>query len=76
MIRVEYLGERPLMYMGQQDVAFQARVSIVPIDLHGRAPIANPTKFRVEYTQLNAQRVAEEKLRAPARRVVDLISSY
>lgn len=76
MIRVEYLGERPLMYMGQRDVAFQARVSIVPIDLHGRAPTANPTKFRVEYTQLNAQRVAEEKLRAPARRVVELISSY
>jgi hypothetical protein len=76
MIRVEYLGERPLMYMGQRDIAFQARVSIVPIDLYGRAPVANPTKIRVEYTQLNAQRVAEEKLRAPARHVVELINSY
>ena len=76
MIRVEYLGERPLMYMGQRDVAFQARVSVVPIDLQGRAPIENPIKFRVEYTQLNAQRVAEEKLRAPARRVAELINAY
>jgi serine/threonine-protein kinase len=76
MIRVEYLGERPLMYMGQRDIAFQARVSIVPIDLHGLAPVANPTKLRVEYTQLNAQRVAEEKLRAPAHRMAELIKGF
>jgi serine/threonine-protein kinase len=76
MIRVEYLGERPLMYMGQRDIAYQARVSVVPIDLYGRAPVANPTKLRVEYTQLNAQRVAEEKLRAPAQRMVELIKKF
>ena len=76
MIRVEYLGERPLMYMGQRDIAFQARVSVVPIDLHGRAPVASPTKLRVEYTQLNAQRVAEEKLRAPAHSMAELIKGF
>jgi predicted Ser/Thr protein kinase len=75
IVRVEYLGERPLVYMGQQDVAFQARVSVVTIDVQGGRPLSQPIKFKVEYTQLSAQRVAEKKLRAPARRVVRLIET-
>ena len=75
IVRVEYLGERPLVYMGQQDVAFQARVSVVTIDVQGGRPLSQPIKFKVEYTQLSAQRVAESKLRAPARRVVRLIET-
>jgi hypothetical protein len=74
MVRVDYLGERPLMYMGQRDLAYQARVTVVPIDLHGRQPLAQPIRTRVEYTHLSAQRVAEEKLRAPTRRVVHILS--
>ncbi len=75
IVRVEYLGERPLVYMGQQDVAFQARVSVVAIDVQGGRPITQPIKFKVEYTHLSAQRVAENKLRAPAHRVVQLIEA-
>ena len=73
IVRVEYLGERPLVYMGQQDVAFQARVTVATIDVQGGRPLAQPIKFKVEYTNLSAKRVAENKLRAPARRVVRLI---
>jgi hypothetical protein len=75
IVRVEYLGERPLVYMGQQDVAFQARVTVATIDVQGGRPLAQPIKFKVEYTHLSAQRVAEDKLRAPARRVVRLIET-
>ncbi len=75
IVRVEFLGERPLVYMGQQDVAFQARVTVATIDVQGGRPLAQPIKFKVEYTHLSAQRVAEDKLRAPARRVVQLIKT-
>ena len=75
IVRVEYLGERPLVYMGQQDVAFQARVTVATIDVQGGRPLAQPIKFKVEYTHLSAKRVAENKLRAPARRVVRLIEA-
>ena len=75
MVRVDYLGERPLMYMGQRDLAFQARVTIVPIDLHGRKPLAQPMRTKVEYTHISAPRVVEEKLRAPTRRVVEVLSA-
>jgi serine/threonine-protein kinase len=74
VIRVEYLGERPLVYMGQQDVAFQARVTLVPIDLQGGQPLHAPARLRVEYTHLNAERVANEKLRAETRRIAQLLS--
>ncbi len=75
IVRVEYLGERPLVYMGQQDVAFQARVTVATIDVQGGRPLAQPIRVKVEYTHLSAQRVAEDMLRAPARRVVQLIEA-
>ena len=75
IIRVEYLGERPLVYMGQRDVAFQARVTVVPVDLQAGGPASSPIKFRVEYTHLNAERVAGEKLRAPARQVAETLDN-
>ncbi len=75
VIRVEFLGERPLMYMGQRDVAFQSRVTLVPVDLAGGTPLQPPSRIRVEYTHLNAERVANDKLRAEARRLTRLIAS-
>jgi len=75
IVRVEYLGERPLVYMGQQDMAFQARVSLVAIDVQGGRPLSKPIKFKVEYTQLSAQRVAENTLRVPVRRILKLIKT-
>jgi len=74
LVRVEYLGERPLVYMGQQDVAFQARVIMVPIDLQTGNALAQPVRLRTEYTHLNAQRVAEKELRRPAYRIAQLLA--
>ena len=74
MVRIEYLGERPLTYMGQRDVAFQARVTVVPIDVQSGSPIEAPTRFRVEYTHLNVERVVEKEFRRPTYRVVQLLS--
>jgi serine/threonine-protein kinase len=74
LVRVEYLGERPLVYMGQQDVAFQARVIIVPVDLQAGNAVAAPVRLRTEYTHLNAQRVAEKELRAPAYQIGQLLA--
>jgi len=73
-VRVEYLGERPLVYMGQQDVAFQARVIMVPIDLQAGNALAAPVRLRTEYTHLNVQRVAEKELRRPAYRIAQLLA--
>jgi len=73
IVRVEYLGERPLVYMGQMDVAYQARISLAAIDVRDGRPLAPPHRFRVEYTQLSTRRVADAKLRAPVRRLVELI---
>lgn len=75
LIRVEYLGERPLQYMGQADVAFQARCTVVPIDLWQGKALADPETARVEYTHLNAGRVAETRLRPLARRVLTALSN-
>jgi hypothetical protein len=71
MVRIEYLGERPLVYMGQRDVAFQARVTMVAIDVQTGNVIDQPTRFRVEYTHLNAERVVEKEFRRPTFDIVD-----
>jgi predicted Ser/Thr protein kinase len=75
LIRVEYLGERPLMYMGQRDVAFQARVIMVPVDLQAGSTLEQPVRLRTEYTHLNAQRVAEKELRRPAYRIAQMLAA-
>jgi hypothetical protein len=61
--------------MGQQDVAFQARVIMVPVDLQAGNAIAQPVRIRTEYTHLNAQRVAEKELRKPAYRFAQLLAA-
>jgi serine/threonine-protein kinase len=61
--RAEYLGERPLQYMGRSEVAFQARLSVAILDLDDGRVIGKPLRRRVEYTHLNVERVAAEALR-------------
>jgi hypothetical protein len=75
MVRIEYLGERPLVYMGQRDVAFQARVSLVPIDVADGRALEQPTRFRVEYTHLNADRVVEKEFRRPTAHLIELLTN-
>jgi serine/threonine-protein kinase len=69
-VRVDYLGERAIYYMGQRDTAHQARVNIGLVDLTTGRTIGTPSIIKVEYTQLNAGRVASEKLRRPATALV------
>jgi hypothetical protein len=59
--------------MGQSDVAFQARIVMVPIDLQAGNALAQPVRLRTEYTHLNAQRVAEKELSRPAYRFSQLL---
>ena len=63
------------MYMGQKDVAFQARVVMVPIDLQAGNALAQPVRIRTEYTHLNAERVAEKELRRPAYRIAQMLAA-
>jgi hypothetical protein len=60
--------------MGQRDVAYQARVVMVPIDLQVGNALAQPVRLRTEYTHLNAQRVAEKELQRPAYRFAQLLA--
>jgi hypothetical protein len=62
LARAEYLGERPLYYMGRRDVAFQARLEVHVIDLGSGRPIGQPFSRKLEYTHLSVDRVVEENL--------------
>jgi len=63
LARTEYLGERPLNYMGRSEVAFQARLTVAVVDLEDGRVLGQPFNGRVEYTHLNVERVVAEKLR-------------
>jgi hypothetical protein len=49
---------------------------VVPIDIASGTPIQQPTRFRIEYTHLNAGRVVEKELRQPTARIVKLLDEY
>jgi len=72
-VRIEYLGERPITYMGQRDVVYQARVSIGLMDLAEGHIIGRPRVETFEYTQLNAERIASEKLRRPVTALLQVL---
>ncbi len=65
-IRVEYLGSRDIVYMGQRDQVHSARIHIAAVDLATGRPLGRPADTTVEYTQLNAEEVVVEKLRRAA----------
>jgi serine/threonine-protein kinase len=69
-VRVDYLGERAIYYMGQQDIAYQARVNMGLVDLASGRPVGKPDTIKLEYTQLTAERVVTDKLRAPTTTIV------
>jgi serine/threonine-protein kinase len=69
-VRVDFLGERSIFYMGQRDTAFQARVNLGLVDLSTDRPLGKPSIVTLEYTQLNADRVVAEELRGPTTKVV------
>jgi hypothetical protein len=65
-IRVEYLGSRNIVYMGQRDQVHSARIHIAAVDLATGRAMGRPADLTVEYTQLNAEDVVVENLRRAA----------
>ncbi len=62
-LRVEYLGDRAISYMGQRDIVYQARVNMGLVDLQSGRPMGRPRMIKLEYTQLNADEVVARDLR-------------
>ncbi len=69
-LRVEYLGDRAISYMGQRDVVYQARVNMGLVDLQSGRPMGKPNMINVEYTQLNADEVVARDLRKATTNIV------
>jgi serine/threonine-protein kinase len=67
LARAEYVGERPLQYMGRRDTAFQSRLRIFAIDLTSGKPLGPGINQRLEYTHANVKRVSEQLVREHAR---------
>ena len=73
LVRVEYLGNRPLYYMERSDATFQSRVIVTVIDLDSGDPGETLVNTRVEYTRFNAERVGERSVRKKLRRLSELV---
>jgi len=69
-LRVEYLGDRAIYYMGQQSTVYQARVNMGLVDLVTGRPMGKPSTVKVEYTQLNADEVVSRELRRATTNIV------
>jgi serine/threonine-protein kinase len=69
VINAEYLGDRPLRYMGRVEPAHQSRLTVSAFDLvEGRA-VSKTWDEKMEYTQLTVERVVEERLRPGTRKL-------
>ncbi len=69
-LRVEYLGDRAISYMGQRDIVYQARVNMGLVDLQSGRPMGRPKMIKLEYTQLNADEVVARDLRKATTNIV------
>ena len=69
-LRVEYLGDRAISYMGQRDIVYQARVNMGLVDLQSGRPMGKPKMIKLEYTQLNADEVVARDLRKATTNIV------
>jgi len=69
-LRVEYLGDRAISYMGQRDIVYQARVNMGLVDLQSGRRMGKPNMIKVEYTQLNADEVVARDLRKATTSIV------
>lgn len=72
-LRVEYLGERAIYYMGQQDVVFSSRIDMGLVDLATGRPVGRRDNVKVEYTKLNATEVAAKQLRRPTTALLKVL---
>jgi len=69
-LRVDYLGDRAISYMGQRDIVYQSRVNMGLVDLQSGRPMSKPTMIKLEYTQLNADEVVARDLRKATTKIV------
>ena len=69
-LRVEYLGDRAISYMGQRDIVYQARVNMGLVDLQSGRALGQADTIKVEYTQLNADEVVARDLRKATTGIV------
>jgi len=69
-VRVEYLGDRAITYMGQRDIVYQSRVNIGLVDLATGRPLGRPSNIKIEYTQLNADSAVSRDLRRVTTEIV------
>ena len=73
VVRVEYLGDRGIVYMGQRDAVINSRVNLGLVDLEAGRPVGRPKIVNLEYTPLNAKRVVSDKLRRHATSFLQLL---
>jgi len=62
-IRVQLVGSREIVYMGQRDVVHQARVNLAAVDLASGRRLGRAADVTIEFTELNAREKVEEGLR-------------
>jgi len=74
--RIEATGQRELNYMGRSDTAYGSRVNVTVYDVASGNPIGSRASAPVEYTQLNAQRKAEEAVAPLARKAAEAIQNH
>jgi serine/threonine-protein kinase len=63
LVRAEYLGDRPLRHIGGGDLAYQARLGAVALDLDSGQMVGQAFSRKVEYTHLTVERVVSESMR-------------
>ncbi|MCG6963351.1 MAG: protein kinase [Acidobacteria bacterium] len=73
LLRVEYLGDRQLRYMGRSEPAYQSRLTLMCVDPATGKALAPSWTEKVEYTRVQTSRAAEKSLRDPVANLVALL---
>lgn len=73
LAQIDYLGDRELEYLGRNDRAFQARVTVMAFDLATGQPLGSSWSENVEYTQLNVGDAASKALRRQTRELAQTL---
>lgn len=73
LLRVEYLGDRQLRYMGRSESAYQSRLTLLCVDPVTGEALAPSWTEKVEYTRVQTSRAAEKALRDPIANLVALL---
>ena len=75
LARIKPTGQRALSYMGRNDTAYGANVSLTTYDVATGRPIGSRGSANIEYTQLTAEREAEKIVGKLARKATEAIQN-